>query len=683
MEALNIFGSDINLADTKDILATGKYTQALENMGLRFHSSFPETKKYAIENKPYALECLHLGLNKTNNSSTIIFHSNANFAQQLVYCKKIPCTTMCTAFTVPTKTFHPEWHAHTTTQIPLIVGLGQASIYEGPSQYLPNQIKRIFAPGTYGLNLALRTIPYTAENLDQLIESSINTLPKSIGQDKGTKVAQEYMALFEGIPQHISNSYNSPIFIADEDNFYKYFPKPTYPTYDNFPAIEIMRNKGTLAKVSIPTSKYLANPDKYIVCLNLPKVVTIYEPCSNGVIAGRLVAELPTLIIPLSFLNPKSKSFTLAEQFFTALKTETLEKFVDPVAYAKRVERLGILSKYWDGPLQVIGDADVTTASLISSTPVEKDLGPAISAFTSIPAYKILKNYQDTLKELEHNRNKLRLFQNEVSSLLSQNKTRLQEAEKVIKETTPLVGKQTLKLEDVNKKLNETDQVLASTRAQTITQQTQYVKEVESINVDLTARSSLLLTGLRTTYRMIDFNANFPGNDDQDKLSNLLSSLVNGDEIIALHFATNRPSKIYVDSAEKPLDECSVVLGGPYKITISYNTVKNDIAGHIFLVDASSIFGMKSLSATAVEVKQHPHSAPMKIRRGDLPNFANFITSPTKMCFGELEAGLVEDFKTKNINNIKIAAYRWLTSAWSKDQWGSQWQWFPAASQTK
>jgi hypothetical protein len=631
---------------------------------------------FAIENQPWSMSIL----DRTSEENTIRFWSNAAFAQQLIHLKKIPHCIMRLDFSDGKLLYNLD----VVKGIPPVALIGHfdddKSICSSSDSYMPKEILQLASSDRYS------TVPVLTPNeqcRDFIIEYQAPVTAKHHAMNA---------SLFEGISTHVSASPSSPIFLADK-TFFEGLLKASGSTraHEMLYVIEIMKVKNQFAPKHISKGTYLANPNKYILCTPLPKIISFYVPLNApNTLALRLVANFPTLIIPLSFINEKNKSYPLAKQFFSALAKDRLEELLHPEEYIRKVKNLGLLSRHWDGPLQILSGVSTQDINRYLgehnhfSHKSTIDLSPIFNALETVPEiskFRGLAFEHKTLKDGQQD-SKHCLSATEALAIGQQRDKKRYETElKICEQALEETGKRSHQLRADLITLDKQLEVLEPHfNAEKLALETNIRKAYETISLE--AKNNLVISKIRTEHQTLDTylfsNLAEMTAWQTTRLAPWVQQFLTGkDKLITVVLATNEPNKIYVDLAEKPIEECPVVIGGPYRIHLTYNQADNLVSGTIFLKDISSVFGMRSIDGKVFEAKQHPHSTPLRVYKDYLVSYDAFVKSPTKMCFGEIETNLIDAFEKRDLGAIKLAAFRWLTSAWSKDQWGKQWNWFP------
>jgi len=147
--------------------------------------------------------------------------------------------------------------------------------------------------------------------------------------------------------------------------------------------------------------------------------------------------------------------------------------------------------------------------------------------------------------------------------------------------------------------------------------------------------------------------------------------------ISKITFLTTRPNKIYVDKYTGTTTD--IVYGGPYEVTI-LTAPNGEVKMSLRLASASSVFGLGPPIGSTVQVKIHPHSQTLNIKK-NYQDFKNMVTSTHSVCLGDAESILRSGAKEKDIKKLIAGAMAWLTSCCSKDDWGQYYTWFPHEDQ--
>lgn len=497
-------------------------------------------------------------------------------------------------------------------------------------------------------------------------------------------------------------------------------------------AIEIQKLRNDFTLVEITLAQYLENPQKYYIVLDIPKVITFLSKAYLGdpgrSIAGSGVAIqaltlLPTLIIHPAMLTTGSE--VVAENLYLLLENlnkANLNNLIHRENYHQALETLKETTNHWDGILQVLAGADpadIRTAldELGDTTIRDADAyrkgnaginkvycspdftkwtearaevdkqATAVSTLTSSLA-NVQRSHRAKVKEVEQLQANIKNCENDIASLDTQG-TKINANLQTAKNST-------LQAEAKSRELYEKVGALAEAVDIDRFGKEVYIKSI-GIAEHRGMNHEIFLAPRPGFSNVMCINEDKPTNPRHNCAERKFGDLV---QLLQLHspdsaefvkalvqvlglpqiklnyvnLFTTKPVKIYVDWASKPREQCSVVVGGPYNITISEGT---KMAGKLYLAGPDGIFGIKAVGHDYADLKQHPHSKEMKVNRKDPGQFVQFIKTPTVMCFGEAEAILKKAFTDKNLEEIRNVVYQWATSAWSRDQWGANWSWFP------
>lgn len=148
----------------------------------------------------------------------------------------------------------------------------------------------------------------------------------------------------------------------------------------------------------------------------------------------------------------------------------------------------------------------------------------------------------------------------------------------------------------------------------------------------------------------------------------------------SLQFSTQAPVVIQVDQDS---DSPREVVGGPYRVRVSRQSVEPNPKLQVNLNNSSGCFGI-SRRRRETKVWIHPHTPELSPPMDNWKSFWDFlICNGTIGCLGEAQPQLIRAFRNNDPRQVLIAAYSWLTSANSSDQWGRHYTHFPTPEQVR
>lgn len=142
--------------------------------------------------------------------------------------------------------------------------------------------------------------------------------------------------------------------------------------------------------------------------------------------------------------------------------------------------------------------------------------------------------------------------------------------------------------------------------------------------------------------------------------------------IVSLKFCNIKPFVIKViDRSREVIDQ---IVAGPLSYEITVNDY-NDAILYVSALDKNSVIGIRKEPGGYLHWKAHPH-LPESTLYDDHIN-VNHLLEQRKACPGELAASLIRGMQGKQIPYLIYATLAWSTSAYSYDDWGAYYKYFP------
>lgn len=445
-------------------------------------------------------------------------------------------------------------------------------------------------------------------------------------------------------------------------------------------AIKVKKMSGAFSVETITALEYKQNYNKYIIVADVPKQVLLYRTNQLNL---KYETPVPTLIVPVGLLTSSSTSITAtALEFVRALVNKSLDPLVLKDAYKEALKKYPEFTEHWDGLVKLVGIQGENLDRLLRDlkpqpTPSVAELNSVLKKTVQTPKFfalgKTLASMHQTRTKLEQTRNNF----TQVESRLYATKdtiTRYKEEVEKMERSVPTLETD---LDGTRKAVESLNQKVATIEKA----KEELAEEIKSTPVVAEAdfARDVMFTGIVFTdgYRSSTVDMTDPRH-----VNRLRDALLSEKRITALNGYTTRPMVIYVDSAEKPRDQCNRIVAGPYTFELTFD---HDMRprGAIYLKSAASVFGMNTVNNTIAEMKAHPHSQPMKVDLTNVRSITHWLRTGTLMCLGEAEATIKVAAQNKDLESIRMIMTSWFSCAWSGDQWGAQWNWFPSPDKIK
>jgi hypothetical protein len=477
---------------------------------------------------------------------------------------------------------------------------------------------------------------------------------------------------------HFSDNVTTPVAFIHPSEIIDHFT-PAMDLETRFSAIKIRKIKAEFSVETITLREYLESPNTYIVIMDLPKQFVMRMNNYNGVTS---LVRAPTVVIPAQLIESKGENVIRSiMMFLDAFISQSFESLVMKEKYKEVLAKYPQLTKHWDGILQACGTDVRKLDSLLAAvsrhvtdTPDVSGINSMISQLVTSPVFASMSSIIADMAKVEKQLRDLTLQRDQLQREKYNHDLQVRQLANQLdqeRQASNLAEKNLTGVYTAIVPISEQQNNMYKTRHEATKKLDELVIEPKPFV------RNLMFTGLVLKHPAASATFDLTNKDQYDQA---LTYIKAGCIPTVITAETDKPSIIYVDCGDKPIEKCEQIVGGPYRVRLSYDPNINKVTGFITLKSLAGVFGIKPISEEVLELKQHPHSQPIKVRKGVYSEMATWLSMQTSMCFGEAEPLLAKACSKCDLETIRVILDRWITSAWSKDQWGSQWAWFPHPS---
>ena len=394
----------------------------------------------------------------------------------------------------------------------------------------------------------------------------------------------------------------------------------------------------------------------------------------------------------------KSREF-FQDFIFNQIKNGSIEKLLDPVAYAEKRKKLaGATATYWNKIPELLPTEEISSyvASEWDSTEVQLKnklhitnkefhvlgIGSQIQKSPESQAVKkaakaierqkaVVQKYLDNLSNYQYLKNsaerRVTVLAEEIKAhenALKQQKAAIAQNARRIADTLPLKETSTEVLTRVEKQIAEAKLALAEkTKSILEAQATSGTDWFENFK-----QQGILVQDMIFGYK----------NQPNATVSLKTDPTVFADPDSWLKEITWKTLDPIVITGIKETKKVGEVVAGPYEFKARWETPTSRSTPYvqIRLATMKAIFGIRTGTNDNLTIKLHPHTDMLTVQKTAV-NLKQSMSSWQTICPGELAAPLFSAFKDKRPKFIIQAVMAWAQTAYVNDSWGRHWTWFP------